>query len=199
MDGMKFFIADYHFNHQTILKHVGRPFKNVHEMNMFMINEHNKIVNKGDLTYIVGDFAFPNKGDGHEVSELLDMMNGCKHLILGNHDKKNFAKFKKIYETNFNKISDTDYIKLYNGQKVFLSHYAHRTWRASCHGSWHLFGHSHGALESYGKSFDVGVDRWNRPLSEYAVEAIMEELPDNLDLGLHPEVPKMEINNGRIL
>jgi calcineurin-like phosphoesterase family protein len=33
-----------------------------------------------------------------------------------------------------------------------------RVWERSDHGSWHLFGHTHGKLKGIGKSFDVGVD-----------------------------------------
>ena len=33
-----------------------------------------------------------------------------------------------------------------------------RVWDRSHYGSWHLFGHSHGALPGYGLSLDVGVD-----------------------------------------
>ena len=39
-----------------------------------------------------------------------------------------------------------------------MSHYAHRTWDKSHHGSLHLYGHSHGTLPGVGRSMDVGVD-----------------------------------------
>ena len=44
-------------------------------------------------------------------------------------------------------------------QKVFISHYALRTWPNAFKGSYHLYGHSHNNLSSpFYKSFDVGVD-----------------------------------------
>ena len=51
-------------------------------------------------------------------------------------------------------------------QKIFLSHYAHRTWNHSFYGGWMLFGHSHNTMPDYGLSTDVGVDKWNyKPVS----------------------------------
>jgi calcineurin-like phosphoesterase family protein len=44
------------------------------------------------------------------------------------------------------------------------------------HGAWHLYGHSHGALPPYGKSFDVGVDCWNyKPVSFEQVQEKMNQ------------------------
>jgi hypothetical protein len=51
-------------------------------------------------------------------------------------------------------------------QVIVLCHYAMRVWDRSAHGSWHLYGHSHGTLPGRGFSFDVGVDCTAfRPLS----------------------------------
>jgi len=33
-----------------------------------------------------------------------------------------------------------------------------QVWDRSNHGSWHLFGHTHGKLKGIGRSLDVGVD-----------------------------------------
>ncbi|HJQ13673.1 MAG TPA: hypothetical protein VJ830_02910, partial [Anaerolineales bacterium] len=41
---------------------------------------------------------------------------------------------------------------------IVLCHYSMQVWDRSSHGSWHLFGHSHGKLTGVGMSFDVGVD-----------------------------------------
>jgi len=51
-------------------------------------------------------------------------------------------------------------VKAY-GHTICLHHYSQRRWAKSHYGSWHLFGHSHGGLESFGYSFDVGVDTHN--------------------------------------
>lgn len=119
-----------------------RDFRDVQEMNEVMICNWNQCVKRGDLVFHLGDFAFPNKGDGTEIEEILDKLNSQIYLIQGNHDHKN--KFEKLYKAHpkFVKIEDLGYIKLDNGQKVMLSHYPMLTWRASCHGSWNLHGHA---------------------------------------------------------
>jgi calcineurin-like phosphoesterase family protein len=58
-----------------------------------------------------------------------------------------------------------------------------RTWEKSHYNSWHLFGHSHGKLPSFGKSFDIGVDTNDfYPYSFDEVKKIMDKLPDNFNL-----------------
>ena len=92
-------------------------------------------------------------------------------MIKGNHDKK------KVLQLRWAGIKDVDYVSI-NGYAIWLSHYSHRSWRNSFHGSWHLFGHSHGRLEPYGKSLDVGVDCWNfSPVSFDIIKKTIDELP----------------------
>ena len=70
-----------------------------------------------------------------------------------------------------------DYFGLKVGeQKVYLCHYAFRTWNQMHRGSWHLYGHSHGTLPELetSRSFDVGVDCWDfSPVSFEEVSARM--------------------------
>ena len=59
-----------------------RNFQDTFYMNEHIINEHNKIVHKKDITYILGDISMHKP----EYYSLLDRMNGRKRIILGNHD-----------------------------------------------------------------------------------------------------------------
>lgn len=176
---MKFFVADHHFNHdgpRGIIYSCNRPYKNIWDMNVSMITKHNEIVSKGDVTYFLGDFAFTNKGNGHEIEDIIDKLNGTKILIMGNHDYKNL---RKRHLEKFAKVAELDYIKIIDGNrkhKVMLCHYAMATWRASCHGSLHLHGHSHGNLKDDVRlRLDAGVDCHNfYPLSEREVIDIFD-------------------------
>lgn len=102
------FIADYHFGHKFVSDL--RGFKDPFEMNEHIVSEHNKIVHKKDLTYILGDITM-------ETSKwyfYLDQMNGRKKVILGNHDKmKNIPELLKYVE-------GVSAVERYKG--VFLSH-----------------------------------------------------------------------------
>ena len=159
-----------------------RGFDTVAGMNETMIRKWNEVVSPGDVVYHLGDFAFPNKGDGMEVEEILNKLNGQIFLVLGNHDDKN----REIFGTwkHFVKVAHLHYMKFDSGQKVMLCHYPMLTWRASCHGSWHLHGHSHGnPLPVAGMRLDVGVDPHGfYPLDQYYIADLMKKKKDNIDL-----------------
>jgi hypothetical protein len=50
---------------------------------------------------------------------------------------------------------------------LFLSHYSHRVWNGSHKGITHLYGHSHGLIDDFNKSMDVGVDVAYRMFGEW--------------------------------
>ena len=148
-----FVTADLHFDHAAILKHTGRPFRDLDDMNRSLVEKWNDLVHKRDLVYILGDFAFKNH------AHWLDQLNGKKILILGNHDEmsqKCLEKFREVHESHFCKI---------NGVWVYLNHYACLTWQNCHYGTYHLFAHSHDRIETMNLSMDVGVDT---PLANYA-------------------------------
>lgn len=76
------FISDLHFNHENMS--VKRLFATAQAMNEHIIEQWNKVVHKKDVTYILGDITM-EKSSGYE---LLDRLNGIKHVILGNHDRR---------------------------------------------------------------------------------------------------------------
>jgi calcineurin-like phosphoesterase family protein len=164
---MLFFTSDLHFDHAGIIHHCHRPFHDVEEMNEALIARFNERVSDKDEVYFLGDFAFRNP------ALFLARLKGKRHhLILGNHDYKRLPGIK---EAAFYSVQDVLYLR-HEGMRFFLSHYAHRTWRNSVHGSYHLYGHSHGSLPSFNRSMDVGVDCCNYyPIS---LDEILEVLKD---------------------
>lgn len=166
-----FFTADTHFGHGNILDlcPITRQFATAEEMNDTIVERWNAKVGKKDTVYHLGDFAWAR--NAHEVEAYKRRLNGSVHLILGNHDHKPTRKAK-----GFGSVDNYREIKV-GDQKIILFHYALRTWNASFHGSWMLYGHSHGTLRRdwQTKSFDVGVDVWNfEPLSYEEVAEQME-------------------------
>lgn len=82
---MKYFIADSHFCHESVIEFDKRPFSSVEEMNRQMIARWNKAVKKpADEVFILGDFLF--RGTGEEANRILKKLRGRKFLIRGNHD-----------------------------------------------------------------------------------------------------------------
>ena len=165
--------ADTHFSHAAIIKHTNRPFKTIQEMDEALISNWNMRVKKNDIVYHLGDFSW-------KPPEIyLNRLNGKVHLIRGNHE---FRMSKKHFE-GFEFIKDVYQLK-YNGMKFWMSHYAHRTWPSKGYGSIHCFGHSHGALDDYGLSTDVGVDcserLIGRPYSPISIDEIAEHMAGKL-------------------
>ncbi|MGO7353852.1 hypothetical protein ACCS66_03850 [Rhizobium ruizarguesonis] len=150
------FTADTHFGHALMLK--DRPFASVAEMDRTLIDLWNSTVGKADIVYHLGDFAF-GLGDAGRVQSIFRQLNGRKLLVLGNHDVRNDGSIHPTLAALDWAAAPTHYMEARDeGERVILAHYAQRVWNASHHGSYHFYGHSHGRLEAYGRSRDVGVD-----------------------------------------
>jgi calcineurin-like phosphoesterase family protein len=140
------FTADTHFGHGNIIRYCSRPFASADEMDETMIANWNARVGKHDIVWHLGDFSFRC-----DPLSYFRRLNGRISFILGNHDKRS-----QLTRCTHN-VMDVKMLRL-DGQQVFLSHYGHRVWPTSFHGSLHLYGHSHGTLPPLGRSMDVGVD-----------------------------------------
>lgn len=124
-------------------------------MNETLIHNWNSVVKPNDTVWHLGDFGFANI---NRLKEILRRLNGDKNFVYGNHDKQLRANYKSILEEGlFNKMVE-DYELKWDGKLTVLHHYGKRVWNKSHHGSYHLFGHSHGHLEPHGRSVDVGSD-----------------------------------------
>ena len=77
-----FFISDLHFGHESMA--VKRGFKDAQEHDKYIIEKWNEVVSKRDVVYILGDITMEKKRDYYK----LDMLNGIKHVVLGNHDRR---------------------------------------------------------------------------------------------------------------
>ena len=168
-----FFSADWHLMHANILVHCNRPFNDTGEMNNTIINNINAVVGPDDWLHFLGDLALTKNSNIHHIKYLLSKIN-CKNLtwILGNHDE-----ITEPFKDRFRWIKDVNTINV-NGQKIFLSHYAHRVWAKSHKSVWHLYGHSHGSLpdDPNSMSFDVGVDcHGYKPVSFDRVKELMSK------------------------
>lgn len=160
---MIWFTADTHFGHAKSTPYCSRPFASVEEMDAALIANWNRVVALRDEVWHLGDFCFRT-----DPKRYRDQLNGRIHLRWGNHDRD-----RKALTPLFESVGDVHYLR-YEGRKFFLSHYAHRTWPSSHHGTFHLFGHSHGDLPGYGRSMDVGVDA--QQYTPISINEVMERL-----------------------
>lgn len=149
-----FFTSDTHFNHQNILL-FRKQFATVDEMNELMIQRWNAMVGRGDVVYHLGDFAL---GKPSEARVIADRLHGNIMLVRGNHER---VAEHRLVRDRFVWIKDYHKLKVAD-QKIYMCHYAFRTWNCMYHGSWNLHGHSHGSLpETENRQCDMGVDCWD--------------------------------------
>lgn len=159
------FTSDFHFFHDKVVTYSSRPWL-AEEQTEKLIEIWNNQVEKKDNAYHLGDFAFVRKfKDLDKVKEIISRLNGRKHFILGNHCDP------RIWEAIAKDIKMCEWVKDYakikiDKQKVILCHYAFRTWDCANHGSFNLYGHSHGTLPPIGKQLDVGIDNSFKVLGE---------------------------------
>lgn len=152
----RFYIADMHFGHENIIGYDNRPFINSKSMDDYMIYRWNMAVGKGDEVYILGDMFW--KQNQKEMQDILNKLNGMKHLILGNHDPKMNSETKN----KFNSISHIKEIKD-GGHNLFMCHYPVHAWNRNWYdNSIHLNGHVHVTSEY---SDTVEVDKMVKELN----------------------------------
>ena len=173
------FTSDTHFGHANILRFSKRPFKDVEQMDAMLIKNWNSVVGYQDDVYHLGDFSLTS---AERSLRILEQLNGNKHLIKGNHEKsvleKSFTREKFAWIKDYYELKVDDLDAKGNRQSIVLLHYAMKVWNKSHHGSWHLYGHSHGSLpdDINSLSFDVGVDSHNYfPISYDEVKRIMNK------------------------
>jgi calcineurin-like phosphoesterase family protein len=174
-----FFTADTHLGHANIIKHCRRPFADVEAMDTAIIERINARVGPDDWLYHLGDFSFRG-GDPAVYRARIRCRNMV--LVLGNHDPC-FAdgsarpEFASLFKEVHNLLKVTVQLEG-RPQIVVLCHYAMRVWDRCHHGTWHLYGHSHGSLpdDPHALSWDVGVDANDfSPLSVPQVAEIMSK------------------------
>lgn len=165
-----FYTSDTHFFHRNVIRYSNRPFVDEQEMNEEMVRRWNARVSPNDTVYHLGDVSFANVT---KTKTLLDRLNGTIHLCPGNHDPKQLLSIDRWASVEpYREIRE-------QGKFIVLSHYAHRVWNKSHHGSLMLYGHSHGGLPGNSQSLDVGVDCWDyQPVTLNEITARMATLPE---------------------
>ena len=178
---MKYFSSDWHIGHTNIIKYANRPFYDVDTMNSIILKNMFKHLNAGDILYFLGDLAFGDENITKTLSFIPKFIDF--HWILGNHDLKNYAKFKHLVKS----ISFFKEIKI-GKHYVTLCHYPMLTWNKSHYNSWMLHGHHHIGenmiddlkVKTNGKILNVNCEFNNyRPWSEKDVEIYINNQPDN--------------------
>ena len=168
---MNFYTSDLHFGHKNVTKEGtdfdNRPFQTVEEMNAALIRRWNIKVTNADHVYVLGDLCWRS---GEESIKIVKQLQGCIHLLLGNHDRLN-GEYKKLFEeiVPYKELDD-------GGKRLILSHYPIMFYNGMHHGAIHLYGHVHNSIEEdlfqqateklnqiniTSRCYNVGTMHWN--------------------------------------
>lgn len=164
-NGRILFTSDIHYNHSNIIQHSGRPFKDVTEMNNFILGELKSKIKPEDILFDLGDMFW--KMSPQEICNVLDQIPTKNiYKIVGNHDKYGIyygsggieirERLKMVCDILDIQVESWKTRKTY---MVTMSHYPMVSWNHKPHGSIHLHGHCHGNIDDYNKSvYDLRVD-----------------------------------------
>ena len=158
-----FFTSDTHFNQQRTLELSRRPFKDLNEMNVKMIENWNNMIGPNSTVFHLGDF-----GD----YRFRKYLNGDIKLLCGNYERDDILNNKVTKESlvkkyGFNQVLDRASFGLdIEGDVVDLA-MCHEPTKAEAivRGTrsidYALFGHIHGRQLIKPFGLDVGVDAHN--------------------------------------
>lgn len=176
---MQYFTSDTHFFHKKVIEYCNRPFRDVDEMNAYLVNAWNTVVAEPDaIVNFIGDFSF---GTAEQTKEIFGRLNGRKRLIIGNHDKSHSKNWWR--NVGFEEVVNSKIIQL-GRFDVTLCHYPtgdpkHPSYHAAFtqeKNQWLVCGHVHEKWRVKGNVINVGVDAWGFcPVMDVQLTRIMEE------------------------
>lgn len=158
-----FFTSDTHFNQQRTLELSRRPFKDLNEMDVKMIENWNNMIGPNSTVFHLGDF-----GD----YRFRKYLNGNINLICGNYEESDISeglvtKRSLVNDFGFNQVLDQAVFRLNldgNAVNLFLVHkpvQAEKKVSQSGNIDYALYGHIHGRQLIKPFGLDVGVDVHN--------------------------------------
>ena len=195
------YTSDLHFLHKRVSEI--RGFEITEEHDQHIIDEWNRVVEKKDVVYILGDIAVNRY---REALDIIKALPGRKHLIAGNHDiihpmhekgqgRTELDRWLDVFET----VQPFSYRRL-GKHKLLLSHFPYSEWgdgahregsrydqfRLPDHGYPLMHGHTHGKETFHGVSFEqswahinnqvhVGWDAWGTLVSQETVLEWLDE------------------------
>ena len=163
-----FFCSDLHYNHRNVLNLSQRPFKDVGEMNQYLIETLKSTLKSGDIVFDLGDTFWQVKQDEVEKFFKACPENVTWYKVMGNHDKSTlyYGDNNAFIGKHYKIISDRLHFNLeYKNETclLILSHFPELDWHGRFRGSLMLHGHCHGHLDELNKKsgelrVDIGFD-----------------------------------------
>ena len=181
---MNYFTSDIHFADWETMKHDMRPFASISQYDKYVINLWNKMMNKNDTLYVIGDLFDYNIDSSIVWEKTLEYIKKIKAqivLIIGNNEERvidseyngDFEAFRKVCITHGIKDVMKNHTLEFCGKKFFLTH------KPEDHNNSmeNLMGHLH---KSRGQWYSFGINvacdlNYFRPYSENDILFLLNE------------------------
>lgn len=169
MSQIIYFISDLHLGHKNIMNFGQRNHADLDEMHIALMEAwNNKVRKMSDIVWVLGDVAMDMQS-----LKWLDMFNGTKRLVLGNHDTFDYG----TYYRHFDKVYH--FHKGYKG--MVLTHIPihpneldYRRWK------WNIHGHIHDPHKNNLGDRYVNVNADIIGYAPMSLEELRERLPDSV-------------------
>ncbi len=163
---MIYFTADWYLGHNNTVRYCERPFKDGNAMDKTLIHNHNSIVTKDDIVYMVGDYSLKSAEHRLWIEKVTQKLNGQLHLILGNHDRLNPFIYEEIgFASVHTWLKVEEFILVHDPAKACLFP-----------NNIVLTGHIHNLFKKVKNVVNVGVDVWDfKPVSIERVRTFIAE------------------------
>jgi calcineurin-like phosphoesterase family protein len=173
---MRWLTSDLHLGHTNIIAFCNRPYDSVDAMNNDLVERWNGRIAADDDVWVLGDVAM---GKLDESLAYVELLNGNKHLVPGNHDRM-FGCVGTKYAVTAQRYVDAGFVDILEpaiglqiGERnVMVTHFPYAgdsrdqyddryiDCRPEDMGHYLVHGHTHGLWRRNGRMIDVGVDAW---------------------------------------
>ena len=162
---MKYFItSDRHLFHRNMTKEgtdfLGRGFETLEDMTEAIVEAHNSVVGRGDITIDLGDIGL--MASPQDIFDVYKRMKGAFIIIKGNHDNTKLLNFLRA--NNYKLPSGRDKFEIHevgyrfkkNGKVFYCSHYPMMVGERGR--TFSLHGHIHKYPSPLSHGINLGID-----------------------------------------
>ena len=144
--------SDLHLGHTNIIGYENRPFKDIDEMDKFIISNWRKHITRKDKIINLGDVSLGYSKE--RLTKLISNLPGHKILILGNYDRG--KSLKGWYDVGFNEVYRYpiiwDNFYILSHEPVYINTYMPYV---------NIHGHTHGKSSDNKQKVNVSVEVLN--------------------------------------
>lgn len=168
-----YFTGNQQFGRPNAIKEFSRPFENLDEMHESLVESWNSTVNKEDVVYVLGNFAW----DPTTAEDMLKKLNGTIVIVPGEHDHAVLdLQKRKVLPKNCGVVEP---LFSTSAEKIAISYWPLNEWPGKSKGWHHFFGFPSKKYKTDHKKkmVNVACDFWGfKPKSLNSIVGLFDDL-----------------------